>query len=192
VKRMLADGRATAFVSNFTGQWLELRNLDRATPDPDKFPEFDEPLRTAMRREAELFFENLLREDRSILEMLDADYTFMNERLAKHYGIPNVQGSYFRKVTLPPNSPRGGLLGSRLRFGPGARLSGRRACRKRHALRRSHTVPPVASGRRLEAGYRRHLKIRADASKQRVLHACRSDLRSGWRHPLLRGQHAGC
>jgi hypothetical protein len=110
VKRMLADPKSSALVSNFTGQWLELRNLDRATPDPVKFPEFDQPLRTAMRREAELFFENLIREDRSILEIIDADYTFMNERLAKHYGVEGVKGDDFRKVPLRPEMKRGGVL----------------------------------------------------------------------------------
>jgi mono/diheme cytochrome c family protein len=111
VKRMLAHPKAAALVSNFTGQWLELRNLDRATPDPKQFPTFDESLKTAMRREAEAFFENLIREDRSVLEMLDADYTFMNERLAKHYGVDGVQGDAFRKVELKPEMKRGGVLG---------------------------------------------------------------------------------
>jgi len=107
---MLADPKAGALVSNFVGQWLELRNLDRATPDPKLFPEFDESLKKAMRREAELFFENLLREDRSVLEMIDADYTFMNERLAKHYGLEGVKGDDFRKVPLKPELKRGGVL----------------------------------------------------------------------------------
>jgi hypothetical protein len=110
VRRMLADPRSSALVSNFVGQWLELRNLDRATPDPKLFPEFDESLRRAMRREAELFFENLLRENRSVLEMIDADYTFLNERLAKHYGIEGVKGDDFRKVPLKPEAKRGGVL----------------------------------------------------------------------------------
>ena len=110
VKRMLADPRAEAFIGNFTGQWLELRNLDRATPDPKQFPEFDEPLRVAMRREAEVFFASLVREDRSVLEMLDADYTFMNERLAKHYGVDGITGDDFRRVPLKPELKRGGVL----------------------------------------------------------------------------------
>lgn len=110
VKRMLAVPKAEAFISNFTGQWLELRNLDRATPDPKQFPEFDEPLRVAMRREAEVFFANLVRQDRSVLEMLDADYTFMNERLAKHYGVEGVTGDDFRRVPLKPELKRGGVL----------------------------------------------------------------------------------
>ena len=110
VKRMLGDPKSSALVSNFTGQWLELRNLDRSTPDPTKFPEFDEPLRQAMRREGEQFFANLIREDRSILEMIDSDYTFMNERLAKHYGVEGVKGDDFRKVPLKPELKRGGVL----------------------------------------------------------------------------------
>jgi hypothetical protein len=110
VRRMLADSKSSALVSNFTGQWLELRNLDRSTPDPQQFPEFDEPLRKAMRQEAELFFANLVREDRSVLEMLDADYTFMNERLAKHYGVEGVKGDDFRRVPLRPELKRGGVL----------------------------------------------------------------------------------
>ena len=110
VKRMLADKKAAAFVSNFTGQWLELRNLDAATPDPKLFPDYDEALKKAMRREAELFFENLVREDRSVLELIDADYTFLNERLAKHYGVGGVKGNDFRKVPLQPEAKRGGVL----------------------------------------------------------------------------------
>jgi hypothetical protein len=97
--------------TNFAGQWLYLRNLDSATPDPRTFPDFDDNLRQAFRRETELFFESIVREDRSVLDLLRADYTFLNERLAKHYGIPNVYGSRFRRVTLDPNSVRGGLLG---------------------------------------------------------------------------------
>src|SRR5205823_8307022 len=90
--------------------WLYVRNLETAKPDPDAFPEFDESLREAFRKETSLFFQNVLREDHSVLELLDADYSFLNQRLAEHYGIPNVYGSQFRKVTLSdPN--RGGLLG---------------------------------------------------------------------------------
>jgi hypothetical protein len=110
VNRMLADPKSQELVRNFTGQWLELRNLDRSTPDPKKYPDFDEPLRAAMRREAELFFEDLVRRDGSVLKMLDADYTFLNERLARHYGIDGVQGEQFRRVELKPESKRGGVL----------------------------------------------------------------------------------
>jgi hypothetical protein len=109
-RRMLADPRSAALVNNFAAQWLRLRNVDGATPDMRLFPDFDDNLRQAFRRETELFFESVLREDRSALDLLRADYTFLNERLAKHYGIPNVYGSRFRRVTLTPDEWRGGLL----------------------------------------------------------------------------------
>ncbi len=110
VRRMLADERAQALVANFAGQWLYLRNLESAHPDMRMFPDFDDNLRQAMRRETELFVESIIREDRSVLELLQADYTFLNERLARHYGIPHILGSHFRRVTLPVDSHRGGLL----------------------------------------------------------------------------------
>ena len=110
VRRMLDDPRSQALVDNFAGQWLYLRNLELSKPDPDVFPEFDESLKQAFRTETSLFFQNVLREDHSLLELLDADYTYLNQRLAEHYGIPGVYGPQFRKVTLTdPN--RGGLLG---------------------------------------------------------------------------------
>ena len=110
VERMLADPRSQALVSNFAGQWLNLRNLALSRPDPDVFPEFDEALRQSFLEETNLFFASVLREDRSLLDLLDANYTFLNQRLAEHYGIPNIYGSQFRRVTLTdPN--RGGLLG---------------------------------------------------------------------------------
>jgi mono/diheme cytochrome c family protein len=111
VRRMLADPRSNALTSNFAAQWLHLRNLAAATPDPRVFPDFDDNLRRACRRETELFFESIKHEDRSVLDLLRANYTFVNERLAKHYGIPNVYGSHFRRVTLPSDSPRAGVLG---------------------------------------------------------------------------------
>ena len=95
-----------ALVENFAGQWLQLRNLRDAVPDPDLFPEFDENLREAFRRETELFIESQLRDDRSVVELLTADYTFLNERLARHYGIPDVYGSRFRRVTLADEPAR--------------------------------------------------------------------------------------
>jgi len=110
VRRMLADARAESLVSNFAGQWLHLRNLESITPDLRLFPDFDDNLRQAFRRETELHFETLVREDRSVLDLLRVNYTFLNERLAKHYGIPNVYGSQFRRVALDKNSERGGLL----------------------------------------------------------------------------------
>jgi hypothetical protein len=111
VRRMIADPRADALVANFTGQWLQLRNLEaKVVPDLLMFPDFDENLRNAFRRETELLFANILREDRSALELLSADYTFVNERLARHYGIPGVYGTRFRRVEVTdPN--RRGLLG---------------------------------------------------------------------------------
>ena len=110
-RRMLADPRSHAIVDNFVGQWLLLRNIPALKPDPYKDPDFDESLRQALRRETELFFESIMREDRSVVELLNADYTFLNERLAKHYGLPFVRGDHFRRVTLPEGSVRGGLLG---------------------------------------------------------------------------------
>lgn len=111
VRRMLADSRSQALVTNFAGQWLYLRNLAAVSPDPRLFPDFDDNLRQAFRLETELFFESILREDRNVVDLLRANYTFLNERLAKHYGIPNVYMSQFRRVTLDENSVRGGLLG---------------------------------------------------------------------------------
>lgn len=110
VRRMLNDPRSQSLVENFAGQWLYLRNLDSFSPDLRLFPDFDDNLRQAFRQETELFFESILREDRSVLDLLNADYTFLNERLAKHYGIPHIYGSRFRRVTLDETSRRGGLL----------------------------------------------------------------------------------
>ncbi|MGH9659322.1 MAG: DUF1592 domain-containing protein, partial [Bryobacteraceae bacterium] len=109
VRRMLADSRSRALVSNFASQWLHLRNLASITPDMRLFPDFDENLRQAFRQETELFFESILREDRSALDLLSAKYTFVDERLAKHYGIPHIYGSRFRRIALD-DSGRGGLL----------------------------------------------------------------------------------
>jgi mono/diheme cytochrome c family protein len=111
VKRMLASPKADALVTNFAGQWLYLRNLAAASPDARAFPDFDDNLRQAFRRETELFVGSVVREDRSALDLLRANYTFVNERLARHYGIPNVYGSRFRRVTLADNHVRGGILG---------------------------------------------------------------------------------
>ncbi|HVQ12783.1 MAG TPA: DUF1592 domain-containing protein [Vicinamibacterales bacterium] len=111
VRRMMADPRAEAFVRNFAGQWLFLRNLDAVVPVQSVFPDFDDALRQSFRRETELFFESIVRENRSALDLLRADYTYVNERLAKHYGIPNIKGEHFRRVTLPEDSKRRGLLG---------------------------------------------------------------------------------
>jgi hypothetical protein len=110
VRRMLEDSRSSALVENFAGQWLYLRNLPGVRPDPDAFPEFDDNLREAFRRETELFVASQLREDLSVVELLTADYTFVNERLARHYGIPGIYGNQFRRVSLE-GGLRVGLLG---------------------------------------------------------------------------------
>jgi mono/diheme cytochrome c family protein len=110
VRRMLADERSRALVTNFASQWLYLRNLESITPDMRLFPDFDDNLRQAFREETELFFDSIVREDRSVLDLLRAGYTFVNERLAKHYGIPNIYGSRFRRIALGEDSKRGGLL----------------------------------------------------------------------------------
>lgn len=111
VRRMLQDPRSEALIANFAGQWLHLRNLAAVSPDPRLFPDFDDNLRQAFRRETELFFGSIVGGDRSLLELLSADYTFVNERLAKHYGIANVYGSHFRRVRLGETDVRRGLLG---------------------------------------------------------------------------------
>ncbi|MEO5922784.1 MAG: DUF1592 domain-containing protein [Bryobacteraceae bacterium] len=111
VNRMLADPRSESLINNFAAQWLYLRDVETKEPDLYLFREFDEGLRASFVRETELFLDSILRQNRSVLELVTANYTFLNERLAKHYGIPNVTGSHFRRVDLPANSPRAGLLG---------------------------------------------------------------------------------
>jgi len=110
VRRMLADPRSKTLVDNFAEQWLHLRNLKNSNPDLGAFPDFDDNLRQAMKEETELFFNSIMREDRSVMDLLNADYTFVNERLARHYGMPNIYGSRFRRVQVP-NETRRGLLG---------------------------------------------------------------------------------
>ncbi len=111
VRRMLADRRASALVNDFAAQWLNLRRLNEVVAHPDFYPDFDDNLLHAFQQETELFIESTLREDRSVAELLRADYTFVNERLARHYKIPGIYGSRFRRVTLPDRNQRGGLLG---------------------------------------------------------------------------------
>jgi mono/diheme cytochrome c family protein len=111
VRRMLADPRSESLVTNFAAQWLFLRDIEAKQPDEVLFQNFDETLRQALRRETELFIDSVFRENRNVLDLLTANYTFLNERLARHYDIPNIKGSYFRRVTLPEGSVRGGLLG---------------------------------------------------------------------------------
>jgi hypothetical protein len=109
VRRMLADPKAWAFVENFAGQWLEIRRLESAQPDRERFPDFDEYLRASMMKETQLFFQYVMREDRSVLDFIDGPYSFLNERLARHYGIPGVTGTEFRKVDLS-GTGRSGIL----------------------------------------------------------------------------------
>jgi hypothetical protein len=110
VRRMLADPKAGALVENFAGQWLHVRNLQNIAPNTDEFPDFDNDLRDAFRRETELFFGSVVKEDRDVLDLMTADYTFVNERLAKHYGLSGVYGPQFRRDTLTDDARRG-LLG---------------------------------------------------------------------------------
>ena len=110
VRRMLADAKSQAFIDNFVGQWLQLRNLKTKQPNSHEFPDFDDNLRQSLGTEAEMFFASIMREDRSVLDLMTANYTFLNERLARHYGIPNVYGTHFRRVTLKDET-RYGLLG---------------------------------------------------------------------------------
>ena len=130
VRRMLADTRSRALVNNFAEQWLYLRNLSSTTPDMRLFPDFDDNLRQAFREETELFFESIMREDRSVLDLLRANYTFVNERLAKHYGIPNIYGSRFRRIEFS-SAECGGTGGS--------------ACLSRGGLLRQGSVLTVTS-----------------------------------------------
>jgi uncharacterized protein DUF1592/uncharacterized protein DUF1588/uncharacterized protein DUF1585 len=110
VKRMLADPKSEALTTNFAAQWLYLRNLKNMQPLSEEFPDFDDNLRVAFEREASLFFDSIVREDHNVLDLMTADYTFLNERLAKHYGVPNIYGSRFQRVTLTDDARRG-LLG---------------------------------------------------------------------------------
>ena len=107
---MLKSPKSSAFTKNFTGQWLDLRDIDFTEPDANLYPEFDELLRISMVKETELFFEEILEKNLSLVNFVDSDFTFLNGRLASHYGIDGVEGQAFRKVNLPPDSSRGGLL----------------------------------------------------------------------------------
>src|SRR5207248_1194669 len=110
VRRMLADRRPDVLASRFAAQWLRLQDLEKINPDVRAYPDFDEQLKTSMRRETELFFRHIVREDRPVTELFSADYTFVDERLARHYGIPNIVGDNFRMVAQP-DSRRRGILG---------------------------------------------------------------------------------
>ena len=110
VTRMLRDPKSSALVENFGGQWLQFKNIDVVRPDLERFPMFDDGLRQAMRRETGMFLENIVRNDRSMLDLLDANYTFLNERLARFYGIPGVTGPEFRRVDMSGTERGGGIL----------------------------------------------------------------------------------
>ncbi len=105
VRRMLADPRSKTLTTNFAFEWLKIRDMDAMEPDPVVYPSFNAPLRAALRREMEMFVDSVFREDRSVVDFLSANYTFVNERLAMHYGIPNVRGDQFRRVTLSRSQP---------------------------------------------------------------------------------------
>jgi mono/diheme cytochrome c family protein len=109
IQRMLKDRKSQALIENFAGQWLQLRLVESVTPDSKKYPDFDEGLRAAMMKETQLFLSAIIQEDRSVLDIIDSDFTFVNERLAKHYGIPNIKGQEFKRIKLAPGQ-RGGLL----------------------------------------------------------------------------------
>jgi hypothetical protein len=169
MRRMIADRRSAALVENFAGQWLYLRDLVAVKrPDDRLFPNFDEGLRHAMALETQLFVEAILREDRSVFDLLGANFTFLNDRLARHYGIPDVYGSQFRRVVLPDDSPRRGLLGqgsvltvtsyanrtSPVNRGKFIRDAAR--CRRRHhhpTCRRSRTPMPRDTSYRCGRGW---------------------------------------
>ena len=144
VKRMLADPRSESMVTNFAAQWLYLRDIDGKAPDLFLFRDFDEGLRAAFEKETDLFLDSILRENRSVMELLTAKYTFVNERLAKHYGIPNIRGSEFQRVTYTADSPRGGLRGRGGIVVRGAK-GGRRGLGRRPADR----APEPAQARRV-------------------------------------------
>src|SRR6185369_8124245 len=110
VQRLLNDPKAAAFTTNFAGQWLDLRKIDDTQPDRALYPEYDDILKVAMVKETLLFFDEVLQNDLSLTNFVASDFTMLNERLARHYGIPGVTGTEFRKVALPPDSHRGGVL----------------------------------------------------------------------------------
>jgi hypothetical protein len=162
-RRMLADPKSKALIDNFASEWMRLRELENAAPESQ---DFDGNLRFAFRREMELFFENILREDRSILDVLDADYTFVDERLARHYGIPNVRGSFFRRVTLAKDDPRRGVLGK------GSILLVTSAANRTSPVQRGQWVLENLLGSRAPnppPGVETNLDQKADAGKAKTL-----------------------
>jgi hypothetical protein len=162
-RRMLADPKSKSLIDNFASEWMKLRDLDNISPES---PDFDGNLRIAFSREMELFFESILREDRSIITVLDSDYTFVDERLARHYGIPNVKGSFFRRVALAKDDPRRGVLGK------GSVLMVTSAANRTSPVQRGQWVLENLLGSRAPnppPGVETNLDQKADATKARTL-----------------------
>jgi mono/diheme cytochrome c family protein len=162
-RRMLADPKSKSLIDNFASEWMKLRELDNISPES---PDFDGNLRIAFSREMELFFESILREDRSIITVLDADYTFVDERLARHYGIPNVKGSFFRRVALAKDDPRRGVLGK------GSVLMVTSAANRTSPVQRGQWVLENLLGSRAPnppPGVETNLDQKTDASKAKTL-----------------------
>jgi hypothetical protein len=162
-RRMLADPKSKSLINNFASEWMKLRELDNIAPES---PDFDGNLRIAFSREMELFFESILREDRSIITVLDSDYTFVDERLARHYGIPNVKGSFFRRVVLAKDDPRRGVLGK------GSVLMVTSAANRTSPVQRGQWVLENLLGSRAPnppPGVETNLDQKADASKAKTL-----------------------
>ncbi len=185
VRRMLADPRSQALVDNFAGQWLQLRNLRASSPDQNEFPDFDDNLRQAFQRETELLFDSIIREDRNVLDLLTADYTFVNERLARHYGIPNVYGSQFRRVTGDRRHAEGAARArARSCWSRRIPIARRRSCaasgfwttcwarrrrRRRRTSRRSRTAASGRSHERCASRWRRTAPIRCARAATRLM-----------------------
>jgi len=162
-RRMLADPKSRALIDNFATEWMRLRELENADPQS---PDFDGSLRLAFQRETQLFFETIVREDRSVLDMLDADYTFVDDRLARHYGIPNIKGSLFRRVTLPQDHPRRGIIGK------GSVLLVTSAANRTSPVQRGQWVLENLLGARAPSpppGVETNLDEQADAGKAKTL-----------------------
>ena len=168
VRRMLRDPRSNALAEHFGGQWLQFRALESVTRDRARFPDFEDYLRLSMRRETELFVEHVIREDRSILDFIDGRYTFVNERLARHYGIPDVSGPEFRRVDLT-GTPRGGVVtqGSVLTVSSYATRTSPVLRGKWILDNLLNAPPPGASGRRPEPrrNEHRHVGVGTDAAR---------------------------
>jgi hypothetical protein len=176
VERMLSDPKATALIENFVGQWLDLRDIDFTSPDQNLYPEFDELLKISMIKETHRFFREILDCDLSVMNFIDSDFTFLNERLAKHYGIPDIHGQTFRKVSLPANSVRGGVLtqGSVLKVtanGTNTSPVLRGVWVMENIL--GHTIPPPPDGvSAVEPDIRGATTLREQLAKHRDVDSC--------------------